>query len=69
MFNKNKKRWNQNKIVNEEGYQVYKMRNDQALFLEAVSFTPRNSFYHTVADRLTNFENLIDQLIKRISSS
>ncbi len=64
MFNKNKKRWNQNKIVNEEGYQVYKMRDDQALFLEASSFTPRNSFYHTVIDRLTNFENLIDQLIK-----
>ena len=63
MFNKNRRRWNQNKIVNEEGYQVYKMRDDQALFLEASSFTPRNSFYHTTKDRLMNFESLIDRLI------
>ena len=63
MFNKNKKRWTGQKIKNEEGYEVYKMRDDQALFLEASSFTPRNSFYHTVKERLKNFEMLIDKMI------
>lgn len=63
MFNKNKKKWNQNKIKNDEGYTVYKMRDDQALFLEASSFTPRNSFYKSVEQRLKHFEKLINDVL------
>ncbi len=51
------------KIKNEEGYTVYKMHNDQALFLEASSFVPRNSFYLGIKAKLENFERLIDKLI------
>lgn len=51
------------KIKNEEGYTVYKMRDDQALFLEASSFVPRNSFYLGIKTKLENFEKLIDKLI------
>ena len=61
MFNKAKKTKRSNKVVNEEGYTVYKMRDDQALFLEGSSFLPRNSYYKTIEERLINFETLIER--------
>lgn len=50
-----------NKIVNEEGYNVYKMRDDQALFLEGASFLIKNGFYQSEEERLKSFESLIER--------
>ena len=65
MFNKIKKRYTSKKVVNEEEYEVYKMRDDQALFLTASSFTPRNSFYNSMKTLLANFEKLIDREVSK----
>lgn len=48
-----------NKVTNPEGYKTYKRRVDQDLFLQACSFTPRNSFYHTDLERLEMLTSLI----------
>jgi len=49
---------------NLEKYLTYKRRKDQALLFTACSFTPRNSYYLSEDERLKQFENLIDSLIK-----
>lgn len=63
MFNKAKKKYDHTKVKNEEGYVVYKMKDDQALFMTAISFVPRSSFYNSVKKQLENFEQLIDRMI------
>lgn len=63
MFNKVKKKYDHTKVKNAEGYVVYKMKDDQALFMTAISFVPRSSFYNSVKKQLENFEQLIDRMI------
>ena len=63
MFNKAKKRCTAKKVQNEEGYEVFRMKDDQALFLTASSFTPRNSFYNSNKTLLENFEALLRRMI------
>jgi len=63
MFNKVKKKYDYKKVKNAEGYVVYKMKDDQSLFMTAISFVPRSSFYNNVKKQLENFEQLIDRMI------
>lgn len=49
------------KVMNEEGYAVYRRRVDQDLFLHAISFTPRNSYYHSDTERLNYLVELVQK--------